>query len=140
MPPRSRGAGGLGTGRNKKLERENAAEREAHKRECEECRRGEFCSKGLSFTKEQSKRWNKIKRLKGMIWMEGHDQGYADHARAHGVVYEDHVLNGFCSYWQNVRHRKFCSVDWKCEGCGEHRPLEGHHCTEGDPDKHLGFV
>jgi hypothetical protein len=109
-----------------RLKRENDDEREAHKRECERCRRKAFCMDGFSFTEEQHERWNKISRLKGMIESETHDQEYADRARARGVVYEHHI-DGFCSYWQNVRHRKFCTVDQKCEGCGERRPLEGHH-------------
>jgi hypothetical protein len=117
-----------------KLERKKAAEHKAHKRECENCRRGDFCLWGFSSTPEQSERRDQISRLKGMIEMEKRDQEYADKARIHGVDRKHHI-DGFCSYWQNVRHRKFCTVDWKCEGCGERRPLEGHHQTYD----HLGF-
>lgn len=118
-----------------RLQRESDVEREAHERECELCLRGAFCLYGFTL----SPRYDQTMRLRGMIEMEKRDQGYADRARTHGVVHEDHVLNGFCAYWQNVRHRLFCAVGWKCEGCDERRPLEAHHCTEGDPYAHLGF-
>ena len=113
-----------------KLEQEDASKREAHERDCERCQRGAFCMSRFTLPPHHDE---------GMISMEERDQEYADRARAHGVAYEDHV-DGWSSYWQNVIHRRFCAVGWICEGCGERRKLEGHHCTDGgDLYAHLGF-
>jgi hypothetical protein len=83
-----------------RLKREDDAEHEAHKRDCELCLRNAFCSYGFTL----SPRYDQTMRLRGMIEMQKRDQEYTNQARAHGVVYEHHI-DGFCAYWQNVRRR-----------------------------------
>jgi hypothetical protein len=95
-----------------------------HKNECEECQRGELCFWRPS---EMLERLDLISRLKVAISLERKDQEYADRARLHGVEYRRHV-DGFCSYWQNLRQRKFLAVNYTCENCGSNKqPLECHH-------------
>ena len=106
------------------LRRSIAEQDEAHKASCVACKSGDpFCSYRLTLKPEQEK----IRYLHIMISQEEADEAYARQARAHGVDYKDHI-DGFCSYWQNLRHRKFVAVDWKCERCGtETGALEAHH-------------
>ena len=117
-----------------KLEQEDADKREAHERDCERCQRGAFCMSRFTLPPH----YDEVMKFKGIVEMENRDQEYADRARIHRPAKKDHV-DGFCAYWQNVIHRRFVFAGWKCEGCGERRKLEGHHCTEGDFYEHLGF-
>jgi hypothetical protein len=102
-------------------------DREEHKNECEECQNGDLCLEALSISPEQRRRLDLISRLKGMIYRERQDQEYADRAKLYGVEYRHHV-DGFCAYWQNLRHRKFVIVNFACELCSSTaKPLECHH-------------
>ena len=115
------------------LETSIKEQNEAHLASCEKCRhareiRGQnpfddFCSYRLTLRPEEEK----IRNLRIMISQEEADEAYAQEAREKGVDYKDHI-DGFCSYWQNLRHRKFVAVDWKCERCNkETGALEAHH-------------
>lgn len=109
------------------LNREMIAEGEAHKQTCERCRDGDFCLARFSLSKTDRERHDDIVKLKGFIGHEERDQQYADKARQYGVDYQHHI-DGFCCYWQNVRYRKFVSVDWQCESCGtKTAALQCHH-------------
>jgi hypothetical protein len=112
-------------------------ERATHKADCAECQSEDgWCLIAMSFTPEQSKRWERSSFMRGLIGLEEADEEYAQHARVYGVDYRKHV-DGNCRYWQNVRHRKFESVGYRCERCGEPGPLEAHHI---DPQyRTLGF-
>lgn len=98
----------------------------AHVADCLECRNGALCIDRLILTPETQARLNKLTFLRVLIDSEERDEQYARHAQAHGVVYENHI-DGFCRYWQNLRHRKFVIAGWKCERCGTQGPLEAHH-------------
>jgi hypothetical protein len=101
-------------------------ERATHKASCAQCQARDFCLTIFSITREQSDRADKISFLRGLIGSEVLDQVYAQAARLRPVDYKQHV-DGFCRYWQNVRHRKFEAVGGKCEQCGHSGPLEAHH-------------
>lgn len=105
-------------------------ERAAHKASCPQCQSGGddpfCCMEALRSTPVQRERHDRIQFVRALIHSEERDADYARQAREHPVEYKNHI-DGFCSYWQNVRHRKFVSVDWKCERCGDNGPLDAHH-------------
>ena len=109
------------------LEAADKEELERHKRDCPACQAGELCLWGCFVRPEQVERRELQSHLRRYIHSERRDAEYAAEARAHGVDYKDHI-DGFCSYWQNLRHRLFVAVGWKCERCGtETGALEAHH-------------
>jgi hypothetical protein len=103
---------------------------EEHQRECAECRAGEFCLWQFEVDPKQSEFSDYLGFLRSIVRDEERDAEYAAKARDYGVNYEHHI-DGFCSYWQNVRYRKFVSVGWKCERCGVAGGLECHHPDYG---------
>jgi hypothetical protein len=109
-----------------KLEALRLKEQEDHWAHCEDCQRSAFCFELLVVTPVESERLNRLRFMTGLIYHEEQDALYAQHARERGVEYKKHI-DGFCRYWQNLRHRKFVSVDWKCEGCGCIGNLDAHH-------------
>ena len=105
----------------------DACERRDHAGSCPDCRAGAFCLKAMSVTPAQNARHDRIKRLRGAMALEARDHEYADRARrVRPVLYETHV-DGFCAYWQNLRHRLFVVAGHRCQRCREHKPLEAHH-------------
>jgi hypothetical protein len=105
-------------------------ERAAHEASCPKCQSsgGPFrCLKVLSLTPEQ-KHGDALSFLRSLIGSEERDETYAQKAGLHPVNYKQHI-DGFCSYWQNLRHRKFEAVGWKCERCGSdgNGSLDAHH-------------
>jgi 5-methylcytosine-specific restriction endonuclease McrA len=102
------------------------AERAEHKTGCERCQQKRFCLTAMSYTSAQSDRRQQVEYLNILIASEERDERYAQAARIQGVVYKHHV-DGFCSYWQNLRHRKFEAVGNNCEGCGQRGALQAHH-------------
>jgi hypothetical protein len=118
----------------------------AHRAICMVCQNGDpFCLQALSTTPAQIEHSKKISFMRSLIHSEEKDEAYAQAVRGNlygvsgrRVEYRDHV-DGFCAYWQNVRHRKFASVDWKCEQCGRAGALDAHHLhydTLGFEDLH----
>jgi hypothetical protein len=100
-----------------------------HEAGCGRCNAGEFCLWQLTSKPEWSAISDHISRFRAAIHAEERDQAYADKAYADGVEYQHHI-DGFCSYWQNLRYRRFVLVDWACEECGAKGvPLEAHHLT-----------
>lgn len=108
------------------LEQECINELNEHKANCDECRTGEFCLDAYSLSPAQQERQDKINRRRRYVAAEKFDEEYAQKARIHPVVYEHHI-DGFCSYWQNVRHRLFEIANYCCQRCGMCGPLEAHH-------------
>lgn len=110
------------------LEALDRDEHAAHRAICMACQDGDFCLDAISITPAQVERSKKIGFMRSLIHSEEHDEAYAQAARAHGVEYSDHI-DGFCAYWQNVRHRKFEAAGWKCEHCGRDGTgtLDAHH-------------
>lgn len=104
----------------------DASERQAHKSDCADCRAGDFCFEALVTTPDQDARHRRLDRLRTAMALEARDQEYADRARVHPVLYEMHV-DGFCAYWQNLRHRLFVVAGHQCQRCREQLPLEAHH-------------
>ena len=112
------------------LERSIAEQNEAHMASCEKCQRArgqnpfdDFCF----YRFEAKPEWDRIQYLRSLTSQEQADELYARQARENGVDYREHI-DGFCRYWQNLRHRKFVAADWKCERCGkETGALEAHH-------------
>jgi len=105
---------------------EDASERQAHARDCADCRAGRFCADRLMLTTAQAARHGQTSLLRAAAAIEARDQEYANRARAHGVVYEHHI-DGFNAYWQNIRHRLFVVAGHRCQRCGGCKPLEAHH-------------
>ncbi len=65
----------------------------------------------------------------GAISSERLDAAYADEAKVKRVDFNDHV-HPAGSYWQRLKARKFESVAYRCENCGEKchwAALECHH-------------
>jgi hypothetical protein len=116
--------------RNEIAQLESEAKQERIKRQtsCTECQGNDpFCLCALSSSPTELAGFDKIRFIRSLIHNEEQDEIYAARARQHPVEYSDHI-DGFCSYWQNVRHRKFAAVGWRCEGCGTAtRLLEAHH-------------
>lgn len=110
----------------KKVETLRRKEQEAHHANCEDCQRSAFCLETLRISPSESERLHRLSFMRGLIYHEEQDEVYAARARTHGVEYKQHI-DGFSRYWQNIRHRKFVSVDWRCEGCGSIGNLEAHH-------------
>jgi hypothetical protein len=109
------------------LESQMREEHAAHKASCPDCQRSNmFCLGALSITPADSVRLNRLRFLRALSHSEEQDAAYAQRARLQPVDYKQHV-DGFCRYWQNVRHRKFAAVGWKCERCGRDGPLDAHH-------------
>ena len=103
------------------------ADRKAHKAECEACQNGDFCFEAMTCNNPVAKeRLDQIHLMTVFINAERHDEEYARKARGHAVVYEHHI-DGFCAYWQNIRHRLFAAVNYRCQRCGEQKSLQAHH-------------
>src|SRR5262245_38870347 len=95
-----------------------------HANECEECQRQELC---FWRPPDFQERIEVMAELKTAIALERKDQEYAERAKLYGVDYRDHI-DGFCSYWQNLRQRKFLVVNYACERCGgTDKSLQCHH-------------
>jgi hypothetical protein len=101
-------------------------EQEAHRANCDDCQRSAFCIELYTLSPADEERLNKLRFMNGLICVEEQDEAYAQRSRLNGVEYRHHI-DGFCFYWQNVRHRKFVSVDWMCERCGKPGNLDAHH-------------
>ena len=101
------------------LEARTREERAAHKAGCDRC----FCMTAMAYTPEQSGRSDRVQFMRQLIASEEQDEAYARAARSHPVQYRNHV-DGFCRYWQNLRHRKFEAAGLTCEECRELRPLQ----------------
>lgn len=108
------------------LEAEEEKEYRAHESTCEDCRAGRVCIELCLLTPAQVTRSQQMSRLRAALATEAKDEEYAARARAHGVIYEHHI-DGFCSYWQNIRHRLFVVARYRCQRCGMLKPLEAHH-------------
>ena len=67
----------------------------------------EFADLGMD--KDEFAGYEKRRFVQGLIDLEKADEEYAAHARDYGVKRENHI-DGFCRYWQNVRHRLFEAV------------------------------
>jgi HNH endonuclease len=111
-------------------ERDAAVERadREHRATCERCQAGDkFCHRRLAVMPERRLHEQEISSLRRAIQLEADDEEYAARAQTRGVRKEHHI-DGFCAYWQNLRHRRFELADNKCERCGSHeRPLQAHH-------------
>jgi hypothetical protein len=113
--------------RIKTIEQNRADDWEQHKRECEDCQRGDLCLRAFSVSPTEREHLDTISQFRGMIYSEERDQDYANEAERHGVEYQHHI-DGFCAYWQNVRYRKFVAVDWICERCRlKTSTMHAHH-------------
>jgi 5-methylcytosine-specific restriction endonuclease McrA len=102
------------------------AECRAHEASCKDCQEGEFCLARFSITPTQKVRYDELSHLRGYVHHEKADEEYAQRARSEGVIYKHHI-DGFCRYWQNLRHRLFVVADHRCQRCGTSGPLEAHH-------------
>jgi hypothetical protein len=107
---------------------------ENHKANCEACQKGEFCLENFVWRPENHVHDEEIDALSAALYSEERDAEYARKAAIKNVCYKHHI-DGFCAYWQNVRHRRFEFADWKCERCGRNVPLIAHHVNYD----HLGF-
>jgi len=101
-------------------------EQRAHRSDCEACQKGTFCFDALCYTPAQRERADELSRIRNYLHLEHSDEAYAQTARIHSVRYEHHI-DGFCAYWQNLRHRLFVVAAHRCQRCGAHGPLEAHH-------------
>jgi hypothetical protein len=109
------------------------AREEAHKLECEACRSGAsdkdpfLCMTRLTGSPGDWDDYAAIREFQATIESEERDAAYAARARIYGVDRSKHI-DGWCSYWQNVRYRRFVASVWKCENCErETHDLEAHH-------------
>lgn len=109
-----------------RIDNESEARRLARRAEhiagCSKCQQNAFCLDRF----KSSDCDELVPFINSVIFLEEQDELYAREARRKGVDYREHI-DGFCSYWQNLRHRKFKAVEWKCERCGESGALEAHH-------------
>src|SRR5262245_54590979 len=106
------------------MERQDAE----HKASCPACQSGDpspfRCLAFLQLPREDKK----LSWYRTMIGMEAADQEYAARWRVYGDVDQDRHIDGFCAYWQNVRHRLFVVAGWRCNRCKrQDRELQAHH-------------
>jgi hypothetical protein len=93
-----------------------------HETQCEACRSGDFCLARVTI----SPHYQDLNFYRTAIELELADAVYAARAKIRPVQYADHV-DGFCMYWQNVRHRLFVVANHKCQRCLADAPLQAHH-------------
>jgi len=101
-------------------------DQQSHRATCDDCKRSALCNEMCFLSRAQSARLDRLRFMTDLIRVEEQDEVYAQNARTRTVEYKHHV-DGFCRYWQNVRHRLFVSVDWSCERCGKRGNLDAHH-------------
>jgi len=105
---------------------EDEIEQRAHAANCETCRAGRLCLASFSLSDAQVRRHYRVAVYRDFIRTEQKDQQYADHAKKRSVRPRDHK-DGWCSYWQNLRARRFALNNWRCERPGCEAPAENCH-------------